>query len=122
MANKNKPPAETQQIMSQMLADNAKAAQAVIDGAQKERDRAAADRLSAKERLKALKNDKHNLLEAYYQKALKKLKKEIRDKEQEKLASELLEFIGKRAVRDKANGHQFRIDDNAIVILKEKQG
>lgn len=34
----------------------------------------------------------------------------------------VLEFIGKQAVRDKADGHQFRIDDNAIVILREKQG
>ena len=91
MANKNELPDETQQIMAKMLADNKKAAQAVIDGAQKERDRTAAERLAAIERLEEVKKDKKNFSEACYLKSLQKLKKEIRDKELENLASELLE-------------------------------
>ena len=91
MAKKTDPSDDYTQVFAQMLAENTKAARAVVDGALQEHDRVAAEQLTAKAHLETIKSQKKEIVEKHFQQALAQLKKAIAAQETEALAVRLLE-------------------------------
>jgi len=70
---------DVQAIMQNMLAENAKAAEALIAGAQQARDEAAQDRKVAQQALAETEQSKEALFAAFYEEHCNRIEKDLRD-------------------------------------------